>query len=111
VSSHSSLIPDSGPSAALRIVAASARIPVSPSAAQPADRHAAASKHKALSRAHANKIKAQLRQEVQTLLALAEKADRASVPDGMDDRPANQARQCLIRRSGNRTCAGRGVGW
>nr|AWF78866.1 hypothetical protein [Escherichia coli]WKV18534.1 hypothetical protein [Escherichia coli] len=36
-----SLIPDSGPSAALRIVAASARIPVSPSAVQPADRHAA----------------------------------------------------------------------
>ncbi|MDS1045317.1 hypothetical protein QM013_34890, partial [Pseudomonas aeruginosa] len=41
VSSHASLIPDSGPSAALRIVAASARIPVSPSAVQPADRHAA----------------------------------------------------------------------
>jgi hypothetical protein len=29
----------------------------------------------------------------------------------MDGRPANQARQCLIRRSSNRTCAGRGVGW
>ena len=43
-----------------------------------------ASKHTALSWAHANKIEAQLRQEVQTLLALAEKTDRASVPDGMD---------------------------
>jgi hypothetical protein len=51
-----------------------------------------ASKHTALSWAHANKIEAQLRQEVQTLLALAEKADRASVPDGMDV-PAEIARR------------------
>ncbi len=43
-----------------------------------------ASKHKALSWAHANKVEAQLRQEVQTLLALAESSDRAAVPDGMD---------------------------
>lgn len=43
-----------------------------------------ASKHTALSWAHANRIEAQLRQEVQALLALAEKTDRASVPDGMD---------------------------
>ena len=46
--------------------------------------HANASKHKALSWAHANKIEAQLREEVQSLLALGEKADRAGVPDGMD---------------------------
>lgn len=51
-----------------------------------------ASKHKALSWAHANKIEAQLRQEVQTLLALAEKSDRAGAPDGMDV-PAEIARR------------------
>jgi transposase len=54
--------------------------------------HANASKHKALSWGHANKIEAQLRQEVQTLLALGEKADRAGVPDGMDV-PAEIARR------------------
>ena len=43
-----------------------------------------ASKHKALSWAHANKIEAQLRQEVQQLLALAENSDAQAVPDGMD---------------------------
>jgi hypothetical protein len=51
-----------------------------------------ASKHKALSWAHANKIEAQLRQEVQTLLALAEKSDLAAKPDGMDV-PAEIARR------------------
>ena len=53
---------------------------------------ASASKHKALSWAHANKIEAQLRQEVQTLLALAEKTDRSGTPDGMDV-PAEIARR------------------
>jgi hypothetical protein len=51
-----------------------------------------ASKHKALSWAHANKIEAQLRQEVQTLLALAESSDAQAVPDGMDV-PAEIARR------------------
>lgn len=51
-----------------------------------------ASKHTALSWGHANKIEAQLRQEVQSLLALAEKSDRAGVPDGMDV-PAEIARR------------------
>lgn len=51
-----------------------------------------ASKHTALSWAHANKIEAQLRQEVQTLFALAEKTDCAGVPDGMDV-PAEIARR------------------
>ena len=51
-----------------------------------------ASKHKALSWAHANKIEAQLRHEVQTLLALAENSDRQAVPDGMDV-PAEIARR------------------
>lgn len=51
-----------------------------------------ASKHTALSWAHANKIEAQLRQEVQTLLALAEKSDRAAGRDSMDV-PAEIARR------------------
>ena len=51
-----------------------------------------ASKHTALSWGHANRIEAQLRQEVQTLLALAENTDRASVPDGMEV-PAEIARR------------------
>jgi transposase len=54
--------------------------------------HANASKHKALSWGHANKIEAQLREEVRTLLTLGEKADRAGVPDGMDV-PAEIARR------------------
>jgi transposase len=51
-----------------------------------------ASKHKALSWAHANKIEAQLRQEVQALLALAENSDSAAAADGMDV-PAEIARR------------------
>lgn len=51
-----------------------------------------ASKHKAQSWARANKIEAQLHQEVQTLLALAEKSERAAKPDGMDV-PAEIARR------------------
>ena len=51
-----------------------------------------ASKHKALSWAHAKKIEEQLRREVQTLLALAEKSDGAARPDGMDV-PAEIARR------------------
>jgi hypothetical protein len=51
-----------------------------------------ASKHKALSWAHAGKTEAQLRQEVQTLLALAERSDGATLPDGMDV-PAEIARR------------------
>ena len=51
-----------------------------------------ASKHKALSWAHANRIEAQLHQEVQSLLALAENSDRAALPDGMDV-PAEIARR------------------
>jgi hypothetical protein len=45
--------------------------------------HANASRHRALSYGHAAKIEAQLRAEVQELLALAEAADQADVPDGM----------------------------
>ena len=45
--------------------------------------HANASRHSALSYAHAGKLEAQLRQEVTELLRLAESEDRADVPDGM----------------------------
>ncbi len=42
-----------------------------------------ASKHRALSWGHANKIEKQLKKEVQKLLRMAEAADREDVPDGM----------------------------
>jgi transposase len=45
--------------------------------------HANASRHRALSHGHAAKIEAQLKAEVQELMALAEAADQADVPDGM----------------------------
>lgn len=46
--------------------------------------HANASRHSALSYRHAEKIEAQLKTEVQELLALAEAADQSSVPDGVN---------------------------
>jgi transposase len=45
--------------------------------------HANASRHSALSHGHITKLEAQLKQEVQDLLALAEAADTANTPDGM----------------------------
>lgn len=51
-----------------------------------------ASKHKALSYAHAKKIEEQLKVEVKDLTALAEEADQTSVVDGMDI-PAEIARR------------------
>ncbi|MGP9659702.1 IS1182 family transposase [Halomonas sp. AOP31-B1-25] len=51
-----------------------------------------ASKHKALSYAHANKIEAQLKAEVNALAAQAEAADQAPVLEGMDI-PAEIARR------------------
>ncbi len=45
--------------------------------------HANASRHSALSYEHAGKIEAQLQAEVAALLAKAEAADQADVPDGM----------------------------
>jgi transposase len=45
--------------------------------------HANASRHSALSYEHASKIEAQLKTEVAELLAKAEAADQADVPDGM----------------------------
>jgi transposase len=51
-----------------------------------------ASKHRALSWEHANKIEAQLREEVQQLLKLAEESDSRPVNDGLDV-PAEIARR------------------
>jgi len=45
--------------------------------------HANASRHSALSHEHAGKIQAQLKAEVAALLAKAEAADQADIPDGM----------------------------
>ena len=45
--------------------------------------HANASRHSALSYAHAEKIEAQLKAEVQELMQLAEAADQSSLPDGV----------------------------
>ena len=45
--------------------------------------HANASRHSALSYAHAEKIEAQLRAEVQELMKLAEAAEQSSLPDGV----------------------------
>src|SRR6202045_2789744 len=45
--------------------------------------HATASRHRALSYEHAGKLEAQLKGEVAVLLAKAEAADEADVPDGM----------------------------
>ncbi len=45
--------------------------------------HANASRHSALSDGHAEALEAQLKAEVQELLALAEAADGANLPDGM----------------------------
>lgn len=51
-----------------------------------------ASRHRALSYGHANRIEAQLKAEVEQLLRLAEQADRRDLPDGMDV-PAEIARR------------------
>lgn len=51
-----------------------------------------ASKHKALSHGHIEKLEAQLREEVQMLLAKAEATDREELPDGWD-LPAELARR------------------
>ena len=45
--------------------------------------HANASRHSALSYAHAEKIEVQLKAEVQELVKLAEAADQSEVPDGV----------------------------
>lgn len=54
--------------------------------------HANASRHSALSYGHAEKLEAQLKQEVQELLALAESADQSELPEGLSV-PAEIARR------------------
>jgi transposase len=51
-----------------------------------------ASKHRALSYGHIGRIETQLREEVEQLMGMAEKADRERLPDGMDV-PAEIARR------------------
>jgi transposase len=46
--------------------------------------HANASRHSALSHGHIKKLQLHLKEEVQELLALAEQADQANIPDGMN---------------------------
>ena len=46
--------------------------------------HANASKHQALSHAHIEQMERQLKAEVQELFALAEQADQAAIPDGVN---------------------------
>jgi hypothetical protein len=64
--------------------------------------HANASRHSALSYEHAGKIEAQLQAEVAELLAKAEAADQADVPDGMsipEELARREARLAAIARA------------
>jgi transposase len=55
-----------------------------------------ASKHKALSWAHANQIEEQLKGEVQELMCLAEEADQSSLPEAMDIPEELQRREARL---------------
>ena len=64
--------------------------------------HANASRHSALSYEHAGKIEAQLQAEVAELMARAEAADQADLPDGMsipDELARREARLAEIARA------------
>src|SRR5690349_4984416 len=64
--------------------------------------HANASRHSALSYEHAGKIEARLQAEVAELMAKAEAADQADVPDGMsipDELARREARLAAIARA------------
>ncbi|BCH30453.1 hypothetical protein MesoLjLc_23830 [Mesorhizobium sp. L-8-10] len=60
--------------------------------------HANASRHSALSWEHASRIEAQLKTEVKELMALAEAADKADVPDGMSVPEELALREKRLRR-------------
>src|SRR5579859_1622342 len=60
--------------------------------------HANASRHSALSYAHAGKLEAQLQAEVGALLAKAEAADQAEIPDGMSIPAELERREERLRR-------------
>jgi len=69
--------------------------------------HANASRHSALSYEHAGKIEAQLKAEVADLMAKAEAADEADIPDGrpqsakiiLRDQPQTRVRQAASAMS------------
>jgi len=61
-----------------------------------------ASKHKALSWAHANKLEAQLQAEVPELLRLAEEADNSALPEEMNLPRGTEA----ARRTPGEDCRG-----
>src|SRR5438067_1769755 len=72
--------------------------------------HANASRHSALSYEHAGKIKAQLEAEVAELMAKAEAADKADIPDGMsipDELARREDRRLAGRTGRGRNAAGR----
>ena len=60
--------------------------------------HADASRHSALSYEHAGKIEAQLKDEVADLMAKAEAADTADVPDGMSIPEELARREARLRK-------------
>ena len=60
--------------------------------------HANASRHSALSYEHAGKLEAQLKAEVEKLLAKAEAADKADVPDGMSIPEELERREERLKR-------------
>jgi transposase len=60
--------------------------------------HANASRHSALSYEHAGKLEAQLKAEVGTLLATAEAADQADLPDGMSIPEELERREARLKK-------------
>ena len=60
--------------------------------------HANASRHSALSYDHAGKVAAQLKAEVAALLAKAEAADQADIPDGMSIPDELARREVRLRK-------------
>jgi transposase len=60
--------------------------------------HANASRHGALSYAHAGQLEARLKGEVGTLLAQAEAADQADVPDGMSIPEELERREARLKK-------------
>jgi transposase len=64
--------------------------------------HANASRHSALSHGHIDKLQSRLQGEVQELLALAEQADGADIPDGMklpEELKRRQARMAAMQEA------------
>jgi transposase len=68
--------------------------------------HANASRHSALSYEHAGKLEAQLKAEVEMLLAKAEAADKADVPDGMSIPAELERREQRLKKLAEARVAG-----